>query len=124
MLMERGLYRPPPLHDGILALFFDLHLDLGVLVCYFEYAEFLGIDKPLQGSHISPVHAFEIVTFIEYFPHFFSLPIRYDGQSTRALINLVRIRILTASNRPDTEYVAFSAFLWESLNIVARHNPI
>jgi hypothetical protein len=121
---NRFLYRPPPLHNGIVTLFLDLDFNFGILVRYFEYPEFLGIDQPLQGKHVGPVHAFEIVTFIKHFPHDFHSLLAIDGQSTRVLINLMRFRVLTASNRPDTEFIAFLAFLWESLNIVARHNPI
>jgi hypothetical protein len=123
-LHRQRLYRPPPLYNGIVILFLDLDFNFGILVCYFEYPEFLGIDQSLQGKHVGPVHAFEIVTFIKHFPHDFHSLLAIDGQSTRVLINLMRFRVLTASNRPDTEFIAFLAFLWESLNIVARHNPI
>ena len=71
---RRVLCRPPPFHDGIVALFLDLDLYLRILVCYLEYPEFLRIDKPLQGHHIAPVHAFEIITLIENFTHGFTTP--------------------------------------------------
>ena len=68
---EWFLHRPPSLYNGVVALFLDLDFNFGILVCYFEYPGFFGIDQPLQGQHISPVHAFEIVTLIEDFTHFF-----------------------------------------------------
>lgn len=75
MTVERRiLYRPPPLHHSIVTLFLDLDLDLRILVGYFEYPEFLCIDKPLQGQHIAPVHTFEIITLIGNFTHIFTTP--------------------------------------------------
>jgi hypothetical protein len=73
-LQEMSLHWPPSLHNDIVAFFLDLDLDPGILVRNVEYPEFLCIDHPLQGKHIGPVHAFEIVTLVEYFSHNFSLP--------------------------------------------------
>ena len=72
-MVYRVLCCPPPFHNGIVPFLLDLDLDLTVLVRYFKYPEFLCIDKPLQGLQVGPVHAFEIVTFIENFPHNSSL---------------------------------------------------
>ena len=69
----RILCRPPPFYNGIVPLFLDLDLDLPVFVRYLEYPEFLCINEPLQGLQVGPVHAFEIVAFIENFPHNSSL---------------------------------------------------
>ena len=109
------LYWPPPFHDDIIALFLDLDLDLRVLVCHFEYPEFLCIDQPLQGNHVGPVHAFEIIAFIDNFPHILPPAYRYGGQSTRALINLMRFCILTVPNRSDNDYLPFSAIFDQSI---------